>query len=592
MVKKLLSLCLLALVSVMANAAELVIAKNGKSDYQIVIPDRATDKAAVKAADDIVDRWLFMTAKLMEAAFRTNGFDVAVVRESARAPERPGIYLGATDFAKKNGIKAEQHDDWTYYQKVVGKDLIIVGNDRRDPVKTISGTGGMLPLALLGTVKGACDFLRQYVGVRFLFLNTSLDRYVARGEGASQIDTRSIAFLPVKRIAVPADLDLQKTPMLRACADCDANRETFYYIANNFFPMLSSVQGSIVHWEKIIPRAEYAASHPEYFALKPDGTRTCEDPVSVNEVGEEKHCPTHPGVQDLMVQALERLVQDGEKTIQIMTPDAHRLCWCNCERCTRLFGGKAESLKEVWARSRTGKLWQVYFAIMERLRQKYPEARFVIWDYQATPICTVREYPKNVIPQAQIGKPADLDRLEGIRFPAGICGLEETFTGFGAAGQFLPERTPEYIAGIVQSMARWNVKWTTRDGAIGHVRGLQAPVYYVYGRMLDDPSADWRGIFEEFCTAAFGDVAPVMTRFYNQLHEQIAHYSDFFGVFMPAWNPKYRGTYRNNKWHVMSMYPPEYCAAADGMLASAERRTKDPDVKARLHVRIFRPEFG
>ncbi|NLG35402.1 MAG: hypothetical protein GX548_08625, partial [Lentisphaerae bacterium] len=66
--------------------------------------------------------------------------------------------------------------------------------------------------------------------------------------------------------------------------------------------------------------------------------------------------------------------------------------------------------------------------------------------------------------------------------------------------------------------------------------------------------------------------------------------SDYYGVMMPGWNRKYaRARYRESKWHVMGMYPPEYLADADSQLASAERRTKDPDVKARLH--LLRIEF-
>lgn len=51
MLRKLLPLCLAALASVTAHAAELIIAENGKSDYQIVIPD--------KSKEEIVDNWLF-----------------------------------------------------------------------------------------------------------------------------------------------------------------------------------------------------------------------------------------------------------------------------------------------------------------------------------------------------------------------------------------------------------------------------------------------------------------------------------------------------------------------------------------------------
>ena len=221
------------------TVASLVLAENGKTDYQIVIPD--------KGKEEIVDNWLFAAAKLMQAAFEKNGFKIDVVQEGAKANDKPGIYLGATGFAKANGTNVEQHDDWTYYQKAVGRDLIIAGNDRKDPVNTIRGT--KTPLALLGTVKGVCDFLREYAGVRFLFLNMDQSQYATRGggldafnkDGSLKIDMRSIAFTPVKKIAVPEKLDLKKTPMLRA--NCDGQYETFNYISMNFFPMLSFVAG-------------------------------------------------------------------------------------------------------------------------------------------------------------------------------------------------------------------------------------------------------------------------------------------------------------------------------------------------------------
>ena len=59
---------------------------------------------------------------------------------------------------------------------------------------------------------------------------------------------------------------------------------------------------------------------------------------------------------------------------------------------------------------------------------------------------------------------------------------------------------------------------------------------------------------------------------------------------MPGWGGKYSmSTYHDSKWHVMSMYPPEYCADADTLLTSAEKAAKDTDVQARLH--LIRIEF-
>ncbi len=456
-----------------------------------------------------------------------------------------------------------------------------------------------MPLALLGTVKGVCDFLREHAGVRFLFLNMEQSQYAMRGDGSPtfnkdgslKIDTRSIAFIPVKKIAVPEKLNLEKTPMLRASPDCNSGNDTFYYISMNFFPSLSHNGGGMAGTKVGWPLAtEYATNHPEYFALTQDGKRACD--LQPHDAYGMAVCPSG-GAQDLVYAEAEKVIADGAKTITIGGIDGYGLCQCNCEDCNKLFGMKAENWDQFYARGRSGKLWQAFFKITERLRKKYPDVKIVILNYQDTPISAdiIKKFPVNVIPEIQFASQADFDiRCKGVEFPAGICGFEDTFTGFGQAGPYLPERTPEYIAGVVQAMARNHVKWSSRDGSMGYVRGMQAPAYYVYGRMMDDPAADWKAIYKEFCAAAFGNVEPQMTQFFDLLHMQIAVYSDFFGVGMPGWGRKYSmGTYHDSKWHVMSMYTPEYCADADALLASAEKAAKDADVKARLH--LIRIEF-
>ena len=579
------------------KAASLVLAENGKTDYQIVIPD--------KGKEEIVDNWLFAAAKLMQAAFEKNGFKIDVVQEGAKAADKPGIYLGATEFAKKSGIKVEQHDDWTYYHKAVGKDLIIAGNDKKDPVNTIKFT--KTPLALLGTVKGVCDFLREYAGVRFLFMNMEQDQYPAGGwvahdkggtnkDGSIKIDTRSIAFIPVKKIAVPEKLDLKKTPMMRSSIDCNGAKETFYYISMNYFPALSFLQGGLVSWQKAVPQAEYGKSHPEYFALTMYGKRACDMKV---EDWRMQYCVTSKGVQDLMYQEAEKLITNGMKTITLGNIDSYGLCHCNCEACNKLFGMKAENYEQVWARGRTGNLWQALFMITERIREKYPDVKVVVLDYQDTPVSPeiIKKFPPNVIPRILFGSQVRFDMLKGIEFPSGICGFEETFTTFGQAGPYVPERTPEHMAEFVKTMARNNVRWSGRDGTMGYVPGMQGPAYYVYGRMMDDPTADWKTILAEFNNAAFGGkvISSQMGNYFEILHMQMALYSDFFGVFMPAWDRKYSrapfyGSYcHDSKWHVMSMYTPEYCADANQILTAAEKAATDPDVKARLH--LIRIEF-
>jgi len=562
-------------------AADLIIAENKACDYQIIVPE--------PTGDVVVDGWLTLSARLTQAAFAKNGFEIAINTENAKAKDKPGLYLGATQFAMAHGVAVEQLEDWTYFQRVVGRDVIIAGRDKRDAIKTSKGQ--VEPLALLGTVKGVCDFLRERVGTRFLFINFEPNIYPsdnmqaqrAKEKAPLALDPRSIAFLPVAKITMPSDLDRQKKPLM--LANYDHSHETFYNIANNFFPRLGSLQGGEVRWNTVMPTATFGKTHPEFFALLPDGKRAIERKVGFDD--HMMYCPMNQGVQDLMFAEVEKRIAEGHNLIHLSPMDGFRLCQCNCDDCVKLFGSKAMDFNDVKARGASGKLWQAYFRITERVRAKHPAVRFVVLNYQDTPISAeiIQRFPENVIPDIQFASQHDFDKLAGVAFPAGISGFEETFTGFGQAGPYIAERTPEHMAEVVRTIERNKVKWSHRDGAMGYVKGLQAPAYYVYGRLMDDPSADWHALQQEFCGAAFGEAAKPMNDFFDLLHTKMAIYSDFFGVFMSAWDRKYsRSLYHDSKWHVMNLYTPEFCADADRLLARAESGTKDADVLARLHL--------
>lgn len=573
-----------------SQAADLVIAEKSASSYQIVLPDHAQD--------EVVDRWLKSTAHLMQAAFAKNGFEVPVVSETTKAADKPGIYLGATQFAQKNSISLNT-DDWSYIWKTVGRDLVILGSDRKDEDVT-SSRGDTIQLALLGTVKGALDFLRQYAGVRFLF-NNNVDMRLPKTfdkNGLVPLDTRSTAFEPVQRIVIPTDLDVRKTPPMKSRNNGGSNIENFYMIANDYFPVMTSTATRVpsVSWMYEIKVAKYGKTHPEYFALLPNGKRASERTIDYNPVNARGMTPldvTNPDVQNLMIAAIEEKIKAGATTIQVSPPDQYYLDRCNCDRCNTLFGMTAKTYDEVKERGASGKLWSVYFSLANRIHEKYPNVKLLAWDYQDTPldspyIHAVKTFPVNLIPQLHMGVIKDFDKLKGITVPAGVAAIEETFTSFNLDGPYAPERTAAYAGEMAQAEVANHVLWARRDGSM-KVWGMQAPAYYVYGRMLGEPSASTPDLLNEFYTAAFGDVAPQMTQFYDLLDNQLAIYSDWIGLYQPAWYNVRAQHQTENKWYHQLIYTPDYLARADSVLASAEKNAKDADVKARLH--LIRIEF-
>lgn len=187
-----------AIQALLGSGNMLVLAEKGKCDYQIVLPQAFPNAEIDKALRDI--------AGLIQKAFAANGFTVPVVQEDAREAERPGIYLGDTAFARANGVEAAKLSAWGYVHKVAGRNVILAGIDR--PWKAPPPEGGWRNVEgrpMLGTAKAATDFLRQYVGTRFLF----------------PTDT-GIEFLDTPLISVPAGLNLVHTPVLRYCGSTTA----------------------------------------------------------------------------------------------------------------------------------------------------------------------------------------------------------------------------------------------------------------------------------------------------------------------------------------------------------------------------------
>ena len=73
--KQLAALCLFALP---VHAADVVLLRDGQSDYQIVVPDTQATPALTECLDQ--------TARLVQTAFRANGAEVGVVARAHGMP--------------------------------------------------------------------------------------------------------------------------------------------------------------------------------------------------------------------------------------------------------------------------------------------------------------------------------------------------------------------------------------------------------------------------------------------------------------------------------------------------------------------------
>ena len=121
MIKKMLltGIALLSAVCTLCGAADIEVVKDGKSDYQIVVPENGKDKN--------IDGFINVSAKLLQnCIIEAAGVSLPIVKESQYDKTQPAVFIGNTIFAKANGIDTEKMENWTYVNKTVGKNIILI----------------------------------------------------------------------------------------------------------------------------------------------------------------------------------------------------------------------------------------------------------------------------------------------------------------------------------------------------------------------------------------------------------------------------------------------------------------------------------
>ncbi len=549
-----------------ARAGDIVLAEGGRSEYQIVLP-------ATFPADEIGEN-LAEVARLVQAVFEANGAELPVVSEHDAESDRPGIYLGATKRARRTDVDLSELEGYDYIHKAVGRDVIIAGNDLPS---TIEGEEfraiDRRNLPRMGTAKAAADFVRKYAGVRFLY--PDLRNYLVGwpdGREFDLVDSVGLEFLPTRRIAVPADLDIVKDIHLEY--NIWRSRNSHYHIAGNQFPLFNTLWTAHSH-QNAVPPDEYYDSHPEYFAL-----------LGGQRVRGVQYCISNPGFQERNYEYLASAFDRGYDKVYLGHSDGFRAC--QCEECYNLYGTGDD-----W----TEKLWIFNRNMAERLYESHPDKTVVLVAYTVTERRAPQSFnafPPNTMLQMCGTNESDLARWEDVTIPKGITSYIYNWTP-NQCSRYVPMTSPLFVEEQVRRFRRHNIRGIYRDGGGPHLFGLEGPVAYVMNRMWDDPDNNQAAdLVEEFVEAAFGSAAIPMARFYGRLYHGIELYAQHLGTRRPAWT--YRPLRGRGSKHVTDpfqmlgfLYTPSLLETLENELSHAERLADSEKVEARLA--LVRREF-
>lgn len=541
--------------------AALVLISQGKSDYQIVLPDHPPTPQ--------IGECLAQTGRLVAAAFAANGAEIEVVTEARRNREKPALYLGNTEFARMRGVSPATFPDWTYRLKAEGRDLIIVGNDA--PAKTHTDQKKRIPdWDRVGTAKAAVDFLHEFLGVRFLYPEIAAHQSVAAAAKVDFHKSPAVEFLPLQTAEVPDSLDVQKTPAVRVNTAHPAGC-SFYDLAHNRFPRIDELFGGHT-WQRAVPPEQHFATHPEYFALingvrlKPEG-------------GNAQYCLSNPEVQELVYRDLASALERGFSSVDLGQPDGFREC--QCKGCEDLFGTGRNWSEKIWIFNRK---------VAERLEARHPGGRVTMMSYilTAAPPKSFTRFPSNACVMLTGTNEEDLSPWRGHEVPGGFTGyLYNWCPNLGS--RYTPMRTPIFVETQIRRLCENKIQAVYRDGP-GQLFGLEGPVYYTMGRMWDAPQKLGASVLvPEFCNAAFGGAAPAMKSFYRSLYQSIALYSDQIGTRCDVWRtPSYDGppvkTVQDPFRLLAFLYPPNLLESLSADLAQAKKQADSAKVRTRLEL--------
>ena len=321
-------------------SAELVLAENGQSAYQIVVADDASPSLKHGAEE------------LQTFLQQMTGVKLPIV--SDKQPQGPKeIILGDNAHYKKLGLSIDipSLGKEGYVLRTVGDNLVIVGG------------------ALRGNMYGVYGLLEDHLGCRWFAPGVS--RIPKKAKLAlSAIDDRQV---PVLEYREPFTFEAFDGDW------CARNR------MNSGSGRLETRHGdkmrisSLCHtWAWLMPTDKYFATHPEYFAMV-GGKRQKDNP---------QLCCTNPDVKRLCTEAVLQVMRSQPQNIVFSVSQNDWDNHCECPKCQEV--AKREE-------SQMGPVLELVNYVAERVEKEFPDKVVETLAYQWT-----RKPPKTVRPRPNV----------------------------------------------------------------------------------------------------------------------------------------------------------------------------------------------
>ena len=467
----------------------------------------------------------FASAELRDLLKRGTGITVPVTAKPSAG--KFSLILGDCPSARAAGIDVDKLPPEGYYIIRKGNRVYLAGRD--DKVKTPDKNNWQQTYQR-ATLSAVYDFLERFAGIRFYF----------PGPG-TVVPAKDALYLPEKiNILERPDMPTRSYYVGKTAyypgypTDRKrANGETLTRIrlrASEFIP----AYGHGVNYLNLINR--FAKTHPEYFALMPDGRRYSDPKMP------------QPGQLCLSGGLREEIFQDakayfsGQPAASRGIPNWHYNVarnrnfnlsmqdwqyWCGCEKCAKIAEvGRGKIYSDPKHRQAVSDfMWNFTSEIAERLEkegvQNYKITQHVYPPMDKVPAKPIHKNVKvEICLNAKGGDPADTEALRRWYEKTGTRLDVWTYAIGKHMRKKIPGIPPMYPRNIVRFIDD-NRKYI--DGAMYEAESdtfiSQYLNLYVLVRKTWNNSLSADGLINEHCRVMFGKGAPMMKKFYDALED-------------------------------------------------------------------------
>ncbi len=433
------------------------------------------------------------------------------------------IILGDNEYSRAAGLDVSKLVRDGYYIKTVGNKIFIVGEDdpKESPEAMLKSGGAWSHFYHRGTLHGVYDFLERAAGMRFYFagsLGTVVPKTAKLEIPAYDIEERPD--FSSRKVSNFWDGTWYEGEKRDAVINPAKNLNSYRLRISTRFELCSHGLSRMAYLER------FGKSHPEYFALMPNGSRS-------NNPAEQ-----HPGQLCMTSGIREEIYQDAKAVLtgdiskrpelkiapqwrfrrycmgyfDLMPQDSFRPC--QCEKCKATYGTGKYYANDL--------IWKFTAEIGSRLKKEGIKGDIQQMAYRPYRAIPPFEIPDNIrVTVAERGPWAEafpeaqkLDDAEIIAWSKKLNRkvLLWNYANRGGATRIkgVPSITPRAIGKYYQRISAY------ADGAFMESESERFMYnhlnYYIFLKVAWNNQSDYNAMVDEYYQKMFGAAAPIMKK--------------------------------------------------------------------------------